>query len=141
MISHRQEYLEDPSATAVYGFSDGKPRIGFVEFDKINDKNLLIKATYDKLQELKRPKVSFKASVTDVGNLSLGDTVAIIRHDLKIEYSTRVYKVTHDLLNAQNNTIELGDDFQAAKDNVNDQRSARHRAERQRLLAISVAVS
>ena len=109
-----QEYLEDPSATAVYGFSDGKPRIGFVEFDKINDKNLLIKATYDKLQELKRPKVSFKASVTDVGNLSLGDTVAIIRHDLKIEYLTRVYKVTHDQLNAQNNTIELGDDFQKA---------------------------
>ena len=109
-----QEYLEDPSATAVYGFSDGKPRIGFVEFDKINDKNLLIKATYDKLQELKRPKVSFKASVTDVGNLSLGDTVAIIRHDLKIEYSTRVYKVTHDLLNRQNDTVELGDDFQAA---------------------------
>lgn len=109
-----QEYLEDPSATAVYGFSDGKPRIGFVEFDKIDDKNLLIKATYDKLQELKRPKVSFKASVTDVGSLALGDTVAIIRHDLKIEYSTRVYKVTHDLLNRQNNTIELGDDFQKA---------------------------
>lgn len=109
-----QEYLEDPSATAVYGFSDGKPRIGFVEFDKINDKNLLIKATYDKLQELKRPKVSFKASVTDVGSLNLGDTVAIIRHDLKIEYLTRVYKVTHDLLNRQNNTIELGDDFQKA---------------------------
>lgn len=109
-----QEYLEDPSATAVYGFSDGKPRIGFVEFDKISDKNLLIKATYDKLQELKRPKVSFKASVTDVGSLALGDTVAIIRHDLKIEYLTRVYKVTHDLLNAQNGTIELGDDFQKA---------------------------
>ena len=109
-----QEYLEDPVATAVYGFSDGKPRIGFVEFDKIDDKNLLIKATYDKLQELKRPKVSFKASVTDVGSLNLGDTVAIIRHDLKIEYSTRVYKVTHDLLNRQNNTVELGDDFQAA---------------------------
>lgn len=109
-----QEYLEDPSATAVYGFSDGKPRIGFVEFDKINDKKLLIKATYDKLQELKRPKVSFKASVTDIGSLNLGDTVAIIRHDLKIEYLTRVYKVTHDLLNAQNNTIELGDDFQKA---------------------------
>lgn len=109
-----QEYLEDPAATAAYGFSDGKPRIGFVEFDKIDDKNLLIKATYDKLQELKRPKVSFKASVTDVGSLNLGDTVAIIRHDLKIEYLTRVYKVTHDLLNAQNNTIELGDDFQKA---------------------------
>lgn len=46
--------------------------------------------------------------------MNLGDTVAIIRHDLKIEYLTRVYKVTHDLLNRQNNTIELGDDFQKA---------------------------
>ena len=109
-----QEYLEDPAATAIYGFSDGAPRIGLVEFDAITDPALLLKATYDKLQEMKRPKVSFKASVTDVGNLSLGDTVAIIRHDLKIEYSTRVYKVTHDLLNSQNNTVELGDDFQAA---------------------------
>lgn len=110
----RQEYLEDPAATAIYGFSDGAPRIGLVEFDAITDPALLLKATYDKLQELKRPKVSFKASVTDVGSLNLGDTVAIIRHDLKIEYLTRVYKVTHDLLNAQNNTIELGDDFQKA---------------------------
>ena len=109
-----QEYLEDPAATAIYGFSDGAPRIGLVEFDAITDPALLLKATYDKLQELKRPKVSFKASVTDVGRLNLGDTVAIIRHDLKIEYSTRVYKVTHDLLNRQNNTVELGDDFQAA---------------------------
>lgn len=110
----RQEYLEDPAATAIYGFSDGAPRIGLVEFDAITDPALLLKATYDKLQELKRPKVSFKASVTDIGSLNLGDTVAIIRHDLKIEYSTRVYKVTHDLLNRQNNTVELGDDFQAA---------------------------
>lgn len=110
----KQEYLEDPAATAIYGFSDGAPRIGLVEFDAITDPALLLKATYDKLQELKRPKVSFKASVTDVGSLNLGDTVAIIRHDLKIEYLTRVYKVTHDLLNAQNNTIELGDDFQKA---------------------------
>ena len=110
----RQEYLEDPAATAIYGFSDGAPRIGLVEFDAITDPALLLKATYDKLQELKRPKVSFRASVTDVGSLNLGDTVAIIRHDLKIEYFTRVYKVTHDLLNRQNNTVELGDDFQAA---------------------------
>ena len=109
-----QEYLEDPAATAIYGFSDGAPRIGLVEFDAITDPALLLKATYDKLQEMKRPKASFKASVTDVGSLNLGDTVAIIRHDLKIEYLTRVYKVTHDLLNAQNNTVELGDDFQAA---------------------------
>lgn len=106
-----QEYLVDPEATELYGFSDGKPRIGLTVFEDIEDPVELINATWRALQSLKRPKVSFKASVTDVGKLGLGDTVAIIRHDLKIEYFTRVYKVKHDLLNENNNQIELGDDF------------------------------
>ncbi|WP_172396857.1 phage tail spike protein, partial [Limosilactobacillus reuteri] len=106
-----QEYLVDPEATALYGFSDGNPRIGLTVFEDIEDPIELINATWKALQSLKRPKVSFKASVTDVGKLGLGDTVAIIRHDLKIEYFTRVYKVKHDLLNENNNQIELGYDF------------------------------
>lgn len=106
-----QEYLVDPEATELYGFSDGKPRIGLTVFEDIEDPIELINATWKALQSLKRPKVSFKASVADVGKLGLGDTVAIIRHDLKIEYFTRVYKVKHDLLNENNNQIELGDDF------------------------------
>lgn len=106
-----QEYVEDPAATAVYGFDDGKPRIGLEVFEDITDPNELLQATWKALQVLKRPKVSFKASVIDVGNLGLGDTVAIIRHDIQIEYFTRVYKVTHNLLNEKQNTIELGDDF------------------------------
>lgn len=130
-----QEFLEDPSATALYGFSDGKPRIGIVEFSNIKDKNELLQATYEKLQELKRPKVSFKAAVTDVGELVLGDTVAIIRHDLQIEYLTRVYKVTHNLLNERDNTVEFGDSFQSASitnklSNIQqDVQSARERSE------------
>ena len=106
-----QEYVEDPAATAVYGFDDGKPRIGLEVFEDITDPNELLRATWKALQVLKRPKVSFKASVIDVGNLGLGDTVAIIRHDIQIEYFTRVYKVTHNLLDEKQNTIELGDDF------------------------------
>lgn len=106
-----QEYLVDPEATALYGFSDGNPRIGLTVFEDIEDPVELINATWRALQSLKRPKVSFKADVTDVGQLGLGDTVAIIRHDLKIEYFTRVYKVKHNLLNENNNQIELGDDF------------------------------
>ncbi len=106
-----QEYVEDPNATAVYGFDDGKPRIGLEVFEDITDPNELLQATWKALQVLKRPKVSFKASVIDVGNLGLGDTVAIIRHDVQIEYFTRVYKVTHNLLDEKQNTIELGDDF------------------------------
>lgn len=106
-----QEYVEDPDATAAYGFDDGKPRIGIEIFEDITDPGELLQATWSALQTLKRPKVSFKANTLDVGGLGLGDTVAIIRHDIKIEYFTRVYKVEHNLLNEKQNTIELGDDF------------------------------
>lgn len=106
-----QEYVEDPDATAAYGFDNGKPRIGIEVFEDITDPNELINATWKALQVLKRPKVSFKANVMDVGDLGLGDTVAIIRHDIQIEYFTRVYKVDHNLLDEQQNTIELGDDL------------------------------
>lgn len=106
-----QEYVEDKEATKLYGFDDGKPRIGIAVFEDIEDVNQLINATWAALQVAKRPKVSFKASALDIGNLGLGDTVAIIRHELNIEYFTRVYKVEHDLLDKNNNVIELGDDF------------------------------
>ncbi len=106
-----QEYVEDVDATAKYGFDDGKPRIGIEIFEDITDPAELLKATWSALQTLKRPQASFRASVMDVGNLGLGDTVAIVRHDIKIEYFTRVYKVTHNLLDERQNTIELGDDF------------------------------
>lgn len=106
-----QEYVEDVDATAKYGFDDGKPRIGIEIFEDITDPAELLRATWSALQTLKRPQASFRASVMDVGDLGLGDTVAIVRHDIKIEYFTRVYKVTHNLLDERQNTIELGDDF------------------------------
>ena len=106
-----QEYVEDKDATAAFGFDNGKPRIGLQIFEDITDKAELLKATWAALQTLKRPQVSFKASVGDVGSLDLGDTVAIIRHDIGIEYFTRVYKVDHNLLDEKQNEIELGDDF------------------------------
>lgn len=106
-----QEFIEDPEATKVFGYDDGKPRTGIVVFEDIEDPTELLQATWTALKSSERPKASFKASVTDVGNLGLGDTIAIIRHELQIEYFTRVYKVTHDLQNKQNNVIEMGDDL------------------------------
>lgn len=117
-----QEYVEDVDATAKYGFDDGKPRIGIEIFEDITDPAELLKATWSALQTLKRPQASFRASVMDVGDLGLGDTVAIVRHDIKIEYFTRVYKVAHNLLDERQNTIELGDDFSGSSitSTVND---------------------
>lgn len=106
-----QEYLEDPNATAAYGFPDGHPRIGFVTFQDCEDPKELIQLTYNKLQEVNHPQVQFSASIADVGSLNLGDTIAIIRHDIGIEYYTRVFKVVHDLLDSSNNTAELGDNI------------------------------
>ena len=106
-----QEYLEDPNATAAYGFPDGHPRIGFVTFQDCEDPNELIQLTYDKLQEVNHPQVQFSASIADVGSLDLGDTIAIVRHDIGIEYYTRVFKVVHDLLDSSKNTVELGDNI------------------------------
>lgn len=106
-----QKFVEDPQATKVFGYDDEKPRIGIVVFEDIEDPVELLQATWASLKATDRPKVSFKANVTDVGDLQLGDTIAIIRHDIGIEYFTRVYKVTHDVKNEQNNTIEMGDDL------------------------------
>ncbi|WP_171030365.1 phage tail spike protein [Lactobacillus helveticus] len=106
-----QEYVEDTEATKVFGYDDGKPRTGIIEFDDIEDPVELLKATWTSLKSSDHPKVSFKAQVTDVGDLQLGDTIAIIRHDISIEYLTRVFKVDHDLLNKNNSTIEMGDDM------------------------------
>ena len=108
-----QLYLEDPQATANYGFPDGHPRIGFVVFEDCEDPNELIQLTYNKLLEVERPQVQFSASIANVGSLDLGDTIAIIRHDIEIEYTTRVFKVVHNLLNSALNTVELGDNLSA----------------------------
>nr|WP_220024060.1 phage tail spike protein [Lactobacillus helveticus] len=106
-----QEYVEDPEATKIFGYDDEKPRTGIIEFDDIEDPVELLKATWTSLKSSDHPKVSFKAQVTDVGDLQLGDTIAIIRHEISIEYFTRVFKVDHDLLNKNNSIIEMGDDM------------------------------
>ena len=62
-----QEYVEDVQATKVFGYDDGKPRIGIVVFEDIEDPVELLKATWTSLKSSDRPKVTFKANVTDVG--------------------------------------------------------------------------
>lgn len=106
-----QEFVENPEATKIFGYDDGTPRTGIVVFEDIEDPVELLNAAWASLVASCRPKVSFKANVTDTGDLRLGDTIAIIRHELGIEYFTRVFKVVRDLKDEHNNTIEMGDDM------------------------------
>ena len=104
-----QEFIELPEMTAYYGYPDGEPRTGIVEFGDIEEPELLLKATYERLVEISRPQVQFKAKVQTTGDMQLGEEVAIIRSDLGFRYKTRVFRVKRDYLNNMYTEVELGD--------------------------------
>lgn len=106
-----QEYIELPEATAKYGYSDGTPRFKVQVHDQIDDPVELLQACYGDLINLSRPLVQFEASVVQTGPVSLGDGVQIIRRDLDIFYTARVFKIKRNLLNAALTEIELGDNL------------------------------
>src|SRR5699024_8428249 len=98
-----QKYIELPQATAEFGVKmlDGRkvPRIGMVEFSDTEDPEVLIEQTWQALQEYARPKVLFSATVANIGDTGIGDTVTIHRHDLNMHYKTRVRKVMRNRKN------------------------------------------
>jgi phage minor structural protein len=104
-----QDYVELPSATAQYGYSDGTPRIGIVEFEDITDPTLLLEATYQTLLNNCRPQVQFKAGVDEKGVSELGEIVTIIRDDLNIRYKTRIYKLRRNFLDVMDKEFTFGD--------------------------------
>lgn len=106
-----QEYVEIPEMTDIYGFSDGSPRIKVEIFQDIEDPKLLLEAAYKKLVELSRPQVEFSSTIKDMGELDLGDEIVIIRKDLGIYYSTRIFKFKRNLLDNSKSEIELGDNL------------------------------
>src|SRR5699024_10882448 len=108
-----QKYIELPQATAEFGVKmlDGRkvPRIGMVEFSDTEDPEVLIEQTWQALQEYARPKVLFSATVANIGDTGIGDTVTIHRHDLNMHYKTRVRKVMRNRKNNDKTQVEIGD--------------------------------
>lgn len=116
-----QDYVEIPSATDLYGYSDGKPRMTVVIFEDTEDAAQLIQQTYDYALEECRPKLQLKANVLEDGVSELGETCTIIRDDRGIRYKTRVFKLTRNFLNKNQKTVEFGDEIviSTAKRNSN----------------------
>ncbi|MDI9497252.1 MAG: phage tail spike protein [Bacillota bacterium] len=104
-----QNYVEIPARTAVFGYPNGKPRMGVAEFIDLEDPEELLAATYAQLETISRPLVTYRAVVRDEGDTGLGDTVAIIRDDVGVRYKTRIYKRVVNLLRPTEVEIELGD--------------------------------
>lgn len=115
-----QKYLEIPEMTAKYGIkqSDGKmrPKIGFVEFSEEEDKNELIKQTYEALIESSRPKLTLKTSTVYLKDVQIGDTIRVVRHDRHLDYDTRIFEITFNRLNNDSNDIKLGDRVSESND-------------------------
>ena len=103
-----QDYVEIKEATKLYGYPDGKPRIAVVDFDDEDDRENLLRLTYEYALENSRPKLQLKATAVDDEKVELGEVCAIIRPNLDIRYKTRIFKVKTDRLsNLQE--FEFGD--------------------------------
>lgn len=103
------DYIEIKEATKLYGYPDGTPRVGVVDFDNIEDQKLLADATFEYALKNTRPKLQLRAKALETGTIELGETVAIIRPDMNIRYKVRVFKIQRDFLKDKVVSFEFGD--------------------------------
>ena len=103
-----QRYVEIPEASQLYGIVGGKPKVGFIDFEEEEDPENLLRLTYQELERVSRPQVTFKTSAVYVDG-QIGDTVRVVRPDKMIDYNTRIFEITWDRLADRATDIKLGD--------------------------------
>lgn len=104
-----KNYMENPALTAEYGYDDGQPKFEVVVFDDIESVSDLLDATYAHYLDVSRPKMLFEASVSDLGDVDIGDSLAILRLEYDIAFSVRIHKLSVNLHHPQDAQVELGD--------------------------------
>lgn len=77
-----QTYLEDPSATALYG-RNGRPRFGFYQNGDITDGEVLLQKTWEALKGCNKPRVNVTGTVTDLYRFGYSG-VPVRLHDMAI---------------------------------------------------------
>ena len=132
-INNGKDYVEDASATEVWGHPDGSggvaPAVDVYVNEQCEDAAQLLAETRDYLETVKAPTVSYEASVLDLfafgrnwEGVAVGDCVAIIDKgfsDTGIRLKGRVSKMSRDLVTGDatvtfgNLTDDLADIFQA----------------------------
>lgn len=132
-INGGKDYVEDASATEVWGHPDGSggiaPAVDVYINEQCEDAAQLLAETRDYLETVKAPTVSYEASVLDLfafgrdwEGVAVGDCVAIIDKgfsDAGIRLKGRVSKLSRDLVTGDasvtfgNLTDDLADIFQA----------------------------
>lgn len=106
-----EKILVDPDATAEYGNADGTPRLLLKTYDDIEDANILINKAYMDLMTMNKPAVQYSATVANVGDMQLGDTIVIMHSKRSMSYRTRVFHITYDLIDNTKTVAEFGNDL------------------------------
>ena len=112
-----QNYVSNELAKDVYGLHQNgeiKHRFGVYTNEDIEDPVELLKATYNELQRLSVPIVTFKANLLDLANaieqdVWIGDSVGIVRDQIGIAFGARIHKLMIDKLDDNRSVAELGD--------------------------------
>nr|DAX46606.1 MAG TPA: tail protein [Caudoviricetes sp.] len=104
-----QDFVEIKEASKLWGYPDGTPKVGIVEFSDVEDREELLNKTYLYAIENCRPKLQLKSTVISQGLVEIGETCTIIRNDLNIRYKTRIFKIKKNFLNSDLISFEFGD--------------------------------
>ena len=108
-----QNYVELPDLTAKFGWQDENgmrhPRMAVKTFSDDKDPQTLLTDAYLWLIDQASPKVAVTASVSQVGEIKLGDDCTLIDYSQpKITIRERAIKISRDLLNDHNTIVQIG---------------------------------
>lgn len=109
-----QTYLEDPTATALYG-RNGRAKFGYYQNNDITDPNILLQKTWETLKTQNKPAISIEGTVADLYRLGYADQ-PIKLHDIAqvevipVGYKDRIQiiRMTSDLLDPTATTLTIG---------------------------------
>lgn len=108
-----QNYVELPDLTEKFGWQDENgtrhPRMAVKTFSDDKDSQTLLTDAYLWLIDQASPKVAVTASISQVGNIQLGDDCTLIDYSHpKIAIQERAIKISRDLLNNHNTVVQIG---------------------------------
>lgn len=106
-----QNYIvlnDDIENKGLYQNGELKHRWGVFVDEEIEDKEVLLQATYQELLRLNNPIRKYKASILDLrDDIWLGDRVAIVKDSAKLSFEARIFSITIDKLNFDQSEVGL----------------------------------
>ncbi|MDL2319077.1 phage tail protein [Eubacteriales bacterium OttesenSCG-928-A19] len=111
-----QEWIGDDDALAVWG-RDGAHRFDVAIFEDITDPDVLMLATWERLQQVKTPIVTISASVLDMEALwgyahdavRLGDDAILRLEKWGADIAARVVELERDYIHPEQTKLVIGD--------------------------------